>query len=141
MLLLLNMNIIKPIGVIIRDKKYLVARDSDEDFFKNVGGRMRKNETELECLKRTLASDVGYTMHNTPELIFDFPPTPAQGDPGDFVILRGYLIEIGEKVSVAPHGDVSELAWINTKNQNAYKLTPQIIELILPRLHELGLID
>jgi hypothetical protein len=135
------MNIIKPVGVFIQNKKCLVARDADEDFFKNVGGRVLEDETELESLKRTLATDLGFALTIEPERIFDFPPTPAQGDPGDFVVLRGYLISVDENLTLTPQGKLGELAWVHTDTQSDFKLTPQIKELILPKLKELGLIE
>lgn len=135
------MNIIKPIGVFIQDRSYLITRDHDENFFKNVGGRMQEDETEFDCLKRTLKTDLDYVLDTTPELIFDFPPTPAQGDPGDTVTLLGYLISKDTDVQMTASGNVDGLVWVNTQNAHEFTLTPQITELILPKLKELGLIN
>ncbi len=135
------MDITKIVGVIIKDRKCLVARDADEDFFKNVGGKIQGNETDTECLKRELAKEIGFEIVEAPLFVFEFPPTPAQGDPGKSVILRCYLVSKEKDVKVMPTGETGELAWVNTKNKGDYKLTPQITQLVLPKLKELGLIE
>lgn len=136
----MSMDIVKIIGVFIQDGKYLVARDGNEDFFKNVGGRVEGDEADIACLKRQLGKEIGYVFTRAPELLFDFPPTSAKGDPGKNVVLRGYLMSKDESLQFVLKGDVAELAWVNTENQNEYKMTPQIPQLILPKLKELGLI-
>lgn len=135
------MDIIKIVGVIIKDGKYLVARDSGEDFFKNVGGRVEGDETDIDCLKRHLEKELGFKIDKKPELVFDFPPTPAEGDPGKSVVLRGYLISQDEEFNPVLSGDVGELAWIDADNKDSYKLTPQIKDLILPKLKGLKYIN
>lgn len=134
------MTMTKPVAVILKDEKYLVARDKGENFFKNVGGRIHDDETEIECLKRNLQSEIGISLITDPELIFEFPPTPAVGDPGDVVILKGYLIEEAPSEFV-PQGDIEELAWVDSLNAQDFKITPQIKELIIPKLVELELIQ
>ena len=134
------MNIIKIVGVIIKDGQYLVARDKDEDFFKNVGGRKSSEETDLECLKRELFEEINFELKEDSELIFDLPPTPALGDLGQNVVLRGYLVSKNKNIIIMPKGNTAELAWIDTNNKKNYKLTPQITDLIIPKLCELGFI-
>ena len=138
------MDIVKIVGVIIRDRKYLVARDTDESFFKNVGGKLIEGETDLDCLKRELKSELGLTIEEEPEKAFELPPTPAVGDPGLNVVIRGYVVPLSAKVesaSISPAGDVAELAWVNSLNLSEHELTPQITDLIIPKLKEQGLID
>jgi 8-oxo-dGTP pyrophosphatase MutT (NUDIX family) len=135
------MIICKPVAVIIKDRKYLIGRDSGEDFFKNIGGRTKDDELEFDCLKRNLESEIGVKLTKEPELIFDFPPTPAAGDPGDTVVLKGYLIKDVLVSNFVFNGDVAEVAWIDSMNVEEFSVTPQIKELIIPKLKELGLIE
>ncbi len=135
------MNIIKIVGVFIKDRKYLVSRDTDEDFFKNVGGKPKENESEEDCLKRELLDNLKYKVTKKPEIIFSLPPTPALGDKGKFVVLHFYLVSKEENILLSPSQNTAELAWVNTKNKGNYKLTPQISDLVIPKLHDLGFID
>ncbi len=133
------MIITKLVAVIVNDGKYLVARDKNEDFFKNVGGRIQSGESETDCLKRNLQLDIGVSLTEEPELLFEFSPTPAVGDPGHEVVLKGYLVkDVVQDFTL--NGDVEEIAWVNSQNAHQYKLTPQILDLILPKLTESGLI-
>jgi 8-oxo-dGTP diphosphatase len=135
------MDILKIIGVFLKDRKYLIARDKGESFFKNVGGRVLEAETDTDCLKRNILSELGIELADLdPKFLFEFPPTPAQGDSGKNVILKGYLIgDLNQEPNLS--GDVEELAWVNTENQMNYALAPQIPSLILPKLKELNLVD
>ena len=57
------------------------------------------------------------------------------------MILRGYLIAIDKNIPVEYTHEVAEIAWVNMQNYTDYLLTPQIVDLILPKLKEFDLID
>ena len=63
---------------------------------------------------RHLLEDYGYALDHEPALIFNLPPTPAAGDPGSEVVLRGYLIS-KDTPSLEIKDNVREIAWVNTK--------------------------
>jgi ADP-ribose pyrophosphatase YjhB (NUDIX family) len=135
------MEIIKPVAVFIKDRQFLVARDTIESFFKNVGGRVEDGESDIDCLRRVLKTEWNYELVEEPELLFVLPATPAVGNPGDTVVLRAYLIEKDATETPIPTGDVAESLWVDSKNAQRYQFTPQINDLIIPKLFDLGLID
>lgn len=134
------MLIIKPIGVCIYNRSFLVARDHNENFFKNVGGRVRDGESEIAALTRSLTADFAFELTTKPECIFELPPTPAVGDPGDEVVLKGYVVS-AEQSTFIPQGDVAEVVWVNAQTVQEVPVTGQIRDLIIPKLQELDLID
>ncbi len=135
------MEILKPVGVIIRDRKYLVARDAEETFFKNVGGRVVAGESDIDALRRHLKTELGIMLDTEPDVLFDLAPTPAAGDPGDTVVLRGYEVSIEQPIEFTLGGNTAELAWVNSQTVSDYAVTPQIKDTIIPVLAELNLID
>ena len=68
-------SIVKWIGLlVIRDKKVLMLREKNKDFFVLPGGRVEKDESELSTLTRELMEELGvkpvnYKFHRTHKVL------------------------------------------------------------------------
>lgn len=128
--------IVKYAGVIIKDKKFLVVRQKDEDVWKNVGGRIEGNETPEECLTREITEELNVKLSAVPEYYFSLPTTKAVSDPTISLNIHLYKCEIeGEP---KPSSEIEELHWLSKEDfeSDKYDLTYQIQDFIVPRLIE-----
>jgi 8-oxo-dGTP diphosphatase len=129
-------HIIKYAGVIIKDKKFLVVREKGEDVWKNVGGKLEDGETPEECLRREIKEELGIELKEDPMQYFSLPTTQAVSDPT--VSLDIHLYRCVPDGEPSPNGEIEELHWLSKEEyeKEAFKLTYQIQDFIVPRLIE-----
>jgi len=67
-------DILKYAAVIIDDRgRFLIAKDKEETFWKNVGGKPEKGESPEQCLAREIAEELDVQVINSPEFYFECP--------------------------------------------------------------------
>lgn len=129
------MNYIYKAGaLIIQDKKLLLVREKDEDFFINPGGRIEKNETPEKALKRELKEELGIY----PQKI-SFFDTINDKSSNTIFKMETYFVDVDD--TVKPCSEIEELRWVDSsfKKENI-KLAKDLEDQIIPRLVEMGLI-
>lgn len=132
--------LIKYAAVIIKDGKWLVCRDANQDFWKNVGGLPEGGESPEDCLAREVAEELGVKVKSI-QYYFSTPISMTVTEPKKSLIIHMYKIDIDGKPS--PSSEVGELHWLSRKDfeSGKYNLAIQITEFIAPRLIKDGLIS
>jgi 8-oxo-dGTP diphosphatase len=128
-------DIIKYAAVIVDEiGRYLIVKDKQETFWKNVGGKPEVNETPESCLTRELFEELGVTVKGIPKYYFSCPITQAANNPNLTVEIILYSIEI-EGIP-KPSSEIGEIHWLTKEEflQNKYLLTSQLTDFIVPKL-------
>lgn len=125
--------IIKPASLVIRDKKLLVVRTRGQKHYYTLGGKLEKNETELECLGREAREEVGCGIIN-PQYYKTFTGLSEVG--AKFVVMICYLAELDGEPK--PCSEIESLCWVNTESTEP--LSSLLREHIMPALLRDGLL-
>lgn len=135
------MKIIKYAAVILKNNKFLIVRQKNQDYWKNVGRKPEGNETPEACLEREISEELGVRIKGVPKLYFSLPTTKAVSDPNVELDIRLYICQLDAEPN--PSSEIDEIHWLsrNDFEQAKYKLTDQMIDYILPKLIEDELID
>ena len=134
-----NVDIRKAGGVIIRDRKFLVTRSAGKDFFIAPGGKLEKDETPHQALKRELTEEIQIDIDlNTLENLGTFY---AEAAGKDGIMLEMFVFIVNDyKGEPTPSSEVEEIRWINT--QTAGIQIGSIFEHeVMPLLKKMNLID
>jgi ADP-ribose pyrophosphatase YjhB (NUDIX family) len=134
--------IIKKYAAVIIDNsgRYLIAKDKDESFWKNVGGQAEQNESPEDCLKREIKSELDCEVIGEPEYYFSCPITPRASHPDLKVEIILYKAQIAG--TPTPSGETGEIHWLTKSEflENKFEVTQQLKDFIIPKLIEDGLL-
>lgn len=135
-----KVDIVKHAAVIIREGKYLIAKEKGDEFWKNVGGEVEKNETAEECLAREVREELDVDVVGVPEYYFSTPITDTESVPRRKLVINLYKTEISGVPE--PSSETAELHWLSKEEfvDKTLYLTHQIETYIMPRLIEDGLV-
>ncbi len=136
----MSKDIYKAAGIIIRDKKLLVERSKDKEFFISPGGSIEVGETEEQALVRELMEEFGISVEeNELEKFGDFD-APAAGQEHRVVHMTVFIVKKwhGEP---APNSEVEEIAWVASTNEQKLPLGSIFEHDVIPKLVQKGLID
>jgi len=127
-------NITKYAALITNDKgEVLFAHKRGKDIWINIGGRVERGESPIECLQRELREEIQCEIVTNP-IPVEFlrtPPTPALDDSDKTVQIIWYKVKIiGELI---PDNEIVEIKWVDITNIDI-ELSPQIREYLLPKL-------
>lgn len=127
-------------AAIIKDGKYLIVRVYNENFWKNVGGKVEDKETAKECLKREVKEELGVEIVGHPEHYLSTPITDVEGDPKRKIVIHVYKVHT--KGDLKPSSEIKEMHWLSKKDYDCSKfnLAHQITEYIIPKLIKDGLL-
>lgn len=122
-------------AALIRNEKgeILFARKYGKTTWLNVGGRIEKGETPIECLKREIKEELSSDIKPKKKYvrILETPATPALDDPNKTVQIIWYEIEL-ENEPIAS-SEIEEIKWIDINNVDV-EISPQIKEFLIPFL-------
>ena len=131
------MKITKWVGLlVIRNKKVLMVREKDKDYFAIPGGSVEKGEDDEVTLQRELLEELGITSvdknkHQTFKL-----PGKTEGYEIQFVLYKG---EIAGKINLGP--EIAEYAWLDSNHEKENKRVGSITSLkLFPQLKAQSLI-
>lgn len=135
-----KIDIVKHAAVIVRDGKYLVAKEKGDDFWKNVGGEIDGEETVEECLRREIKEELDADVVGTPEYYFSTPVTDTESEPKRKLIINMYKTEIAGEPKAS--SEIEEIHWVSKEEfeKGEIYLTHQIRDYIMPRLIDDGLV-
>lgn len=134
------MDIRKAAGIIIRNRKLLVERSKNKEFFISPGGSIENGETPKQALIRELMEEFQIKVNESDLEEFNTFTAPAAGDESRKVIMNVFTVNnfIGEP---APDHEVEEIAWINSNIPSGMKVGSIFEHHVIPTLKEQGFID
>ena len=132
------MDIYKAAGVIIKDRKLLMTRKGDR--FISPGGKIEKEETAKQALVRELLEEVSLTVLESDLEEFGIFEAIADDTSGRKIRMEVFVVKSWEG-EISPASEISELCWVDSVNQNQYKLGSIFEHDVMPLLKERNLID
>lgn len=130
----------KAAGIIIRDKKLLIERSVDKEFFISPGGSIEKGETAKQALVRELKEEFDIEVSENDLIHFDTTTAPAANSPERMVVMETFIVEkfTGEPT---PSSEVEEIRWVTTADIGKLPIGSIFEHTIMPRLKTEELID
>ena len=130
----------KAAGILIKDRKLLVEKSINKDFFIAPGGSIEEGETPEEALVRELKEEFSVEVRISDlEKYGDFY-AEAAGQPGKNVHMIAYKV-LAWDGEPEPSSEVEKLLWITSAIPNEIQVGSIFEHQIIPRLKEEGLID
>lgn len=102
--------------VIIEEGKLLVSKDSKDDFYKLIGGRIKEGETlEETCIrkaKEAVNADVEIIRPLLPNILYENPQTKEKM----VIVLINYLAKLKNRDEIKPLSPEEDLKWISLED-------------------------
>jgi 8-oxo-dGTP pyrophosphatase MutT (NUDIX family) len=133
-------DIYKAAGIIIKDRKLLVEKSKNKDFFIAPGGSVEEGETEKQALVRELMEEFKIQVDENDLDEFGEFHAPAAGQEDRLVHMHCFTVKewIGEP---EPDNEVEEILWIDSSFVGKIKIGSIFEHEVLPRLRERDLVD
>ncbi len=127
-------------GIIIKDRKLLVEKSKNKDFFIAPGGSIEDGESPKEALVRELLEEFKIKVTEEDLKKFGTFCHPAVGQDGKMVCMEVYFVNSwsGE---IIPDNEVEEICWITSDVPKDIKVGSIIEHEVIPRLKRLNIID
>lgn len=120
----------------IKDKKILMVREVDKDFFVLPGGRLEPGESEDQALRREVSEELGIHIKNYKYFNKFELPGRAEGELINFAV---YTIDSLGDLTV--QGDIAEMAWVDSSYESKGIKIGAITQVLIPKLKEQNLIS
>jgi 8-oxo-dGTP diphosphatase len=130
----------KAAGIIIKNRKLLVEKDFDKEFYVSPGGKLEEGETEKEALVRELNEEFNIDVSQKDLVEFGLYHAPASGQEHRTVHMSVFLVKKYKGEIVNGH-KVEKLLFINSKIPRNVKVGSIFEHEVIPRLKKLNLID
>lgn len=134
------MDIYKAAGIIINDRKLLFARAKDMDFFIDPGGKIEEGETAEQALVRELNEELSIDVNEADLEFLGEYVAEAANHKGKTVHMKAFVVKQWQG-DIKPSAEVEELRWLTSKLPDDIQVGSIFGGKVLPRLHELGLVD
>lgn len=135
-----NRDISKAAGIIIRDRKLLVEKDFDKDFFVAPGGKLDPGETPRQALVRELKEEFAITVRESDLEDFGVFHAPASGQEHRTVHMTVFMVK--KYTGEIAHGHkVEKLLWLTSQLPPDTKIGSIFAHEVLPHLKKLNLVD
>ncbi len=127
-------------GVILKDKKLLVARSKGKDFFVAPGGKIEDEESSRQALVRELQEEVRITIQEEKLSLFGEFYANAAGEESLKIRMDVFLVDewTGD---IQPDNEIEEIMWIDSRNMNSVSIGSIFEHEVMPRLKSQGLIN
>jgi mutator protein MutT len=135
-----NIDIHKTAGILIKDKKLLVEKSTNKEFYIAPGGSIEPGETPKQALVRELKEE--FTIDTKEEDFTEFGVFTAEaaGQPGRIVEMTVFIVNKWEGIPT-PDNEVEHILWISTDIPPTIKVGSIFEHEVIPRLKKQGLID
>ena len=130
----------KAAGIIIRDRKLLVERSKNKEFFIAPGGSIEQGETSKQALVRELMEEFQIKVREDDLDDFGIFYHPAAGQDGKTVCMEVFTVKKWEG-DIIPDNEVEQVEWITSKIPSGMKVGSIFEHEVVPRLKKQGLID
>lgn len=133
-------NIHKAGGILINDRKFLVEKSFNKDFFIAPGGSIENDETPKQALVRELLEEFSITVLEEDLVEFGTFFAQAAGMEDKYLQMDVFMVNkwSGE---IKPDNEVEEFMWIDSNPPKDIKIGSIFEHEVMPRLKEMGLID
>jgi len=118
--------------VIIEDNVLLVSRDNKDDFYKFIGGTVKKGESlEEGCIRKAreaCGAEIELIKPLWPNILYENPQTKEKMT----IVLINYLAKLKNKEDIKPIPPEQELKWVNIEDIKAGKgdVSPNVEKLV-----------
>jgi len=133
-------DIYKAAGILIKDKKLLVEKSFNKDFYIAPGGSIEDGETGEQALVRELEEEFGIHTKESDFEWFDEFSARAAGNEDKAVHMKVWIVHDWQG-EPAPNSEVELIAWVTSANQQGLKLGSIFEKDVIPKLKEMNLID
>ncbi len=134
------MDIHKAAGIIIRDRKLLVEKSKNKEFFISPGGSIEEGETAKQALARELMEEFRITVKENDMEVFGTFSAAAAGNESKTVVMEVFMIKSFQD-EPTPDNEVEKIAWINSVIPQEMKVGSIFEHQIIPLLKKRDLID
>lgn len=130
----------KAAGILLKDKKLLVEKSENKDFFIAPGGSIEQGETSQQTLVRELREEFRIKVAEEDLEEFGTFTADAAGQPGRVVEMKVFMVKnwIGEPT---PDHEVERILWIDSNIPSDIKVGSIFEHEVIPRLKKLNLIS
>jgi 8-oxo-dGTP diphosphatase len=127
-------------GILIRDRKLLVEKSFNKDFYLAPGGKVEVGETPIKALVRELHEEFGILV--APKDIEEFGTFYADAAGQDSKIIRMDVFMVNQwQGEPQPNSEVEIVRWINSDEAQTLAVGSVIAHEIIPRLKQQNIID
>ena len=118
--------------VIIEDNVLLVSRDNKDDFYKFIGGTVKKGESlEEGCIRKAreaCGAEIELIKPLWPNILYENPQTKEKMT----IVLINYLAKLKNKEDIKPIPPEQELKWVSIEDIKAGKgdVSPNVEKLV-----------
>ncbi len=135
-------DIYKSAGIIIQERKLLVSRSKDKDYFVAPGGKREKGETPQQTLVRELEEEQSIEVDETDLTLFGTFHAIAKGHEDEQLTVEMVVYTVGNyHGEIAPSNEIDENRWITSSDARDIELGSIFAHDVIPRLVRLDLID
>jgi len=135
-----NNTIYKSGGILIKDKKLLVERSKNKEFFISPGGSIEDGETPTQALARELWEEFKINVVEDNFEEFGVFSAQAVGQEDRKIQMNVYIVKSWQG-EPTPSSEVEEILWINSNIPDGIKVGSIFEHDVIPKLKELNLID
>lgn len=130
----------KAAGILIKDRKILVEKSKNKEFYIAPGGSIETGETVKQTLVRELKEEFQITVVESDLEGFGVFCHPAAGQDRKNVCMEVYMVKkwVGE---IVPDNEVEKILWLTSDIPKDIKVGSIIEEEIIPKLKASGLVD
>jgi 8-oxo-dGTP diphosphatase len=128
-------------AILIKDKKLLVSRDADEDYFKSPGGKVDPGETPESAIIRELKEEVGLNISTKDLQLFGTFYVDAHDNSGLKVRMDTFLVNKWSQEPKPASDEIADITWITHEALTEMKLGKVFQTFVIPELKKKGLID
>lgn len=118
-------------AIIIKNKKILLSRDSDLDFFDTPGGAVEEKENKQTALSREIKEELGVNIVSY-KYIFTYDSFNTRVN----ILQRDYVYLVSIKETPKPLGEIIEIAWFSKDEilNKKIKTLSQFYDIVMPEL-------
>lgn len=127
-------------GILIKDKKLLVTRSKDKDFFVAPGGKVEKGENVHQALIRELKEELSITVKEAEIEPFDVFYADAAGQKGDTLRMDVFIVT-NWRGEIKPDNEIEEIAWVDSSHFEEMNIGSIFAHDVIPELRKQGLIN
>jgi len=127
-------------GILVRERKILVERSKDKEFFIAPGGSVEKGETPSQALIRELLEE--FRLKVFERNLSEFGRFYANAAGQESLVVRMDVFRVDKwNGEPKPDNEVEEIAWINSSIPKGLKVGSIFEHEVIPRLRKMDLID
>jgi len=130
----------KAAGIIIKDRKLLVEKSFNKEFFKSPGGSIEPGETPKQALVRELKEEFRIKVLETDLEDFGTFCHPAAGHDHKMVCMEVFMVNKWQG-EIIPDHEVQQVFWLTSVIPPGMKVGSIFEHEVIPSLKQQNLID